>query len=117
MSTTLLLIQTLHGLPFGSLPFLMAGGLALVFGIMHLINLAHGSLSMMGAYFAAAGAAWTANPLLGILLALPATLLLGVLVEVVTLRTLYLRDHMDQVICTSGLILFFYAIVILNLDS
>ena len=107
MSTTLLLIQTLNGLQFGIMLFLMAAGLTLVFGIMNLVNLAHGSLYMMGAYFAAAGAGWTGNPLLGIALAIPATLLLGVLVELITLRTLYQRDHLDQVLCTFGLILFF----------
>lgn len=107
MTTTLLLIQTLNGLQFGIMLFLMAAGLTLVFGIMNLVNLAHGSLYMMGAYFAATGAAWTGSPLLGILLAIPATLLLGVVVELVTLRTLYQRDHLDQVLCTFGLILFF----------
>ena len=107
MSTTLLLIQTLNGLQFGIMLFLMAAGLTLVFGIMNLVNLAHGSLYMMGAYFAAAGASWSGNPLLGILLAVPATLLLGVLVELITLRSLYQRDHLDQVLCTFGLILFF----------
>lgn len=107
MSTTLLLIQTLNGLQFGIMLFLMAAGLTLVFGIMNLVNLAHGSLYMMGAYFAAAAAGWTGSPLLGIVLAIPAALLLGVLVELVTLRTLYQRDHLDQVLCTFGLILFF----------
>lgn len=107
MSTTLLLIQALNGLQFGVMLFLMAAGLTLVFGIMNLVNLAHGSLYMMGAYFAAAGATWTGSALLGILLAIPATLLLGVAVELITLRTLYQRDHLDQVLCTFGLILFF----------
>ena len=107
MSTTLLLIQTLNGLQFGIMLFLMAAGLTLVFGIMNLVNLAHGSLYMMGAYFAAAAVGWTGSPLLGIVLAIPAALLLGVLVELVTLRTLYQRDHLDQVLCTFGLILFF----------
>lgn len=107
MSTTLLLIQTLNGLQFGVMLFLMAAGLTLVFGIMNLVNLAHGSLYMMGAYFAAAATAWTGSPLLGILFAIPATLLLGVAVEFITLRTLYQRDHLDQVLCTFGLILFF----------
>ena len=106
MSTTLLLIQTLNGLQFGVMLFLMAAGLTLVFGIMNLVNLAHGSLYMMGAYFAAAATSWTGNPLLGIALAIPAALILGLLVELITLRTLYQRDHLDQVLCTFGLILF-----------
>ena len=107
MDWTLLLEQCLNGLQLGILLFLLAAGLTLVFGIMDLVNLAHGSLYMMGAYFAATFAGWTESFLLGALLALPAALLLGILVEVVALRTLYSRDHLDQVLATFGLILFF----------
>ena len=70
--------QFLNGLQFGLLLFLLAAGLTLVFGIMDFVNLAHGSLYMMGAYFAATFVAWTGNFLLGIVLALGATLLLGI---------------------------------------
>src|SRR5213083_3734675 len=91
--------------------FLMAAGLTLVFGIMNLVNLAHGSLYMVGAYLATALARWTGSFVLGGLLALPATLLVGVVVEVVALRTLYERDHLDQVLATFGLILFFNELV------
>src|SRR6266436_313358 len=69
--------QSLNGLQFGLLLFLLAAGLTLVFGIMDFVNLAHGSLYMMGAYFAATFAAWTGNFVIGVLLALGATLLLG----------------------------------------
>ena len=99
--------QFLNGLQFGLLLFLLAAGLTLVFGIMDLVNLAHGSLYMMGAYFAATFVAWTGNFVLGIVLALGATLLLGIVLEFVALRHLYGRDHLDHVLATFGLILFF----------
>ena len=73
--------QFLNGLQFGLLLFLLAAGLTLVFGIMDFVNLAHGSLYMMGAYFAATFAAWTGSFLLGALLALGATLVLGIVLE------------------------------------
>src|ERR1700752_921078 len=91
--------------------FLMAAGLTLIFGIMNLVNLAHGSLYMVGAYLATAFAERTGSFVLGVALALPATLLVGVVVEVVALRTLYERDHLDQVLATFGLILFFNELV------
>src|SRR5436190_21437182 len=96
--------QLLNGLQFGLLLFLLAAGLTLVFGIMDLVNLAHGSLYMLGAYFATTFIAWTGSFVLGALLALPATLLLGVVLEVLVQRTLYARDHLDQVLATFGLI-------------
>jgi len=104
---TLLVEQCLNGLQFGLLLFLLAAGLTLVFGIMDLVNLAHGSLYMLGAYFAATFAAWTGSFVLGALLALGATLLVGMAVEVVAMRRLYGRDHLDHVLGTFGLILFF----------
>src|SRR5262245_9231756 len=91
--------------------FLMAAGLTLVFGIMNLVNLAHGSLYMVGAYLAAAFAQWSGSFVLGVALALPATLLVGIAVEVIALRTLYERDHLDQVLATFGLILFFNELI------
>src|SRR3569832_1003359 len=99
--------QSQNGLQFGLLLFLLAAGLTLVFGIMDLVNLAHGSLYMMGAYFAATFVAWTGSFVLGALLALGATLLLGIVLEFTALRHLYGRDHLDQVLATFGLILFF----------
>jgi branched-chain amino acid transport system permease protein len=91
--------------------FLLAAGLTLTFGIMDLVNLAHGSLYMMGAYFAWTLIGWTDSFVLGALLALPACFLLGVVVEVVVARRLYARDHLDQVLATFGLILFFNELV------
>ena len=99
--------QFLNGLQIGLLLFLLAAGLTLVFGIMDMVNLAHGSLYMMGAYFAAVFTEWTGSFFLGAALALPAGALLGIVTEVIALRTLYTRDHLDQVLATFGLILFF----------
>jgi branched-chain amino acid transport system permease protein len=104
---TLFIEQCLNGLQFGLLLFLLAAGLTLVFGIMDLVNLAHGSLYMVGAYFAATFAAWTGSFVLGAMLALGATLVVGMAVEVIAMRRLYGRDHLDHVLATFGLILFF----------
>jgi branched-chain amino acid transport system permease protein len=103
--------QALNGLQFGVMLFLMAAGLTLVFGIMNLVNLAHGSLYMLGAYFAATFFAGTGSFALAVLLALAAALVVGVATEVIALRTLYERDHLDQVLATFGLILFFNELV------
>ena len=103
----LVAFQLLNGLQLGIMLFLMAAGLTLVFGIMNLINLAQGSLYMVGAYVAAALQGWTGSFVAAALLAIPATLVVGVAVEIVVLRTLYDRDHLDQVLATFGLILFF----------
>jgi branched-chain amino acid transport system permease protein len=111
ISPALVLEQTLNGLQYGVMLFLMAAGLTLVFGIMNLVNLAHGSLYMVGAYLATALTERTGSFVLGVALALPATLLVGVVVEIVALRTLYERDHLDQVLATFGLILFFNELV------
>jgi branched-chain amino acid transport system permease protein len=103
--------QCLNGLQFGLLLFLLAAGLTLVFGIMDLVNLAHGSLYMLGAYFAATFAVWTDSFVIAALLALGATLVVGMALEVVALRRLYGRDHLDHVLGTFGLILFFNELV------
>jgi branched-chain amino acid transport system permease protein len=108
---TLFVEQCLNGIQFGLLLFLLAAGLTLVFGIMDLVNLAHGSLYMLGAYFAATFAAWTGSFLLGAALAIAATLLVGMIVEVIAMRRLYGRDHLDHVLGTFGLILFFDELV------
>src|SRR4030081_2532779 len=91
--------------------FRMAAGLTLVFGIMNLVNLAHGSFYMVGAYLATYFYQATGSYLLGVLLGLAGTLVVGVAVELVALRTLYERDHLDQVLATFGLILFFNELV------
>jgi branched-chain amino acid transport system permease protein len=107
----LLTEQFLNGLQFGLLLFLLAAGLTLVFGIMDLVNLAHGSLYMLGAYFAATFTALTGSFLGGVVLALAATLVVGMAVEVIAIRRLYGRDHLDHVLATFGLILFFNELV------
>src|SRR3954464_10358019 len=109
--TALIFEQLLNGLQFGVTLFLMAAGLTLVFGIMNFINLAHGSLYMVGAYLALAAADWTGSYLAGVALGLAGALVVGMLVEVVALRALYDRDHLDQVLATFGLILFFNELV------
>lgn len=112
MSISLLLTQLLNGIQLGVLLFLLASGLTLVFGIMSFVNLAHGSLYMMGAYFAAAAYNAFGNSFAAAAVAaIVGTLLLGLLVERALLTTLYRRDHLDQVLATFGLILFFNEVV------
>lgn len=103
----LLVEQVLNGVQFGVMLFLMAAGLTLIFGIMNVINLAHGSLYMIGAYVAAAAFAATGSFLLALGAALAAAMAVGLALEIVVFRTLYARDHLDQVLATFGLILFF----------
>src|SRR5437868_5152747 len=107
----LLIEQCLNGVQLGLLLFLLAAGLTLVFGIMDLVNLAHGSLYMLGAYFAATFAALTGSFVAAAVLALIATLVVGMVLEVVAIRRLYGRDHLDHVLGTFGLILFFNELV------
>jgi len=103
--------QCLNGVQLGMLLFLLAAGLTLIFGIMDLVNLAHGSLYMIGAYFAATFADLTHSFVLGAVLGLAATLVVGMAVEVIAMRRLYGRDHLDHVLGTFGLILFFNELV------
>ncbi len=105
MSLTLILEQSLNGLQFGLMLFLLAAGLTLVFGIMDMINLAHGSLYMVGAFLAATLVQATGSFTLGVLLAIPATAVVGMALEITVLRTLYERDHLSQVLATFALIL------------
>lgn len=107
MTWLLLLEQALNGFQFGVFLFLIAAGLTLVFGIMNLVNLAHGSLYMVGAYFGATIYQWTGSFVLAILLTIPLSLIVGIVLELVALRTFYERDHLDQVLATFGLLLFF----------
>jgi branched-chain amino acid transport system permease protein len=106
VTPTLLLLQTLNGLQFGLILFLIAAGLTLVFGVMDFINLAHGVQYMVGAYLTAAFAAWTGSFGTALLLALPTALAFGLLLELVVFRHLYDRDHLDQVLATFGVIIF-----------
>ena len=107
----LVLEQTLNGLQLGVMLFLMAAGLTLISGIMNFINLAHGSLYMIGAYVAATVAGATGSFILGLIAALPATAVVAMGLEWTALRRLYARDHLDQVLATFGLILFFNELV------
>ena len=105
MTAILLAEQILNGLQFGVMLFLMAAGLTLIFGVMGLINLAHGSLYMIGAFAAAGVAAATGSFLLGLAAALAAAAAAGAIIEVTVIRRLYARDHLDQVLATFALIL------------
>ncbi|HHD64746.1 MAG TPA: branched-chain amino acid ABC transporter permease [Desulfobulbaceae bacterium] len=107
----LVLEQILNGLQLGVMLFLMSAGLTLVFGIMRVINLAHGSFYMIGAYVAATVAMKSGSFMLGLLAALPAAALVGMAVELLILRRLYHRDHLDQVLATFGLIFFFNELI------
>ena len=107
MTLLLLAEQTLNGLQFGVMLFLMAAGLTLIFGVMGLINLAHGALYMVGAFAAAGVAAWTGSFALALIASLAGAAFAGVLVEVLVIRRLYDRDHLDQVLATFALILIF----------
>jgi branched-chain amino acid transport system permease protein len=103
--------QFLNGIQLGMLLFLLAAGLTLIFGIMDLVNLAHGSLYMLGAYFAATFADWSDSFVLGAVLALAATAAVGMILEIVAVRRLYGRSHLDHVLGTFGLLLFFNELV------
>jgi len=105
LSWILIAEQSLNGLQFGLMLFLLAAGLTLVFGIMDMINLAHGSLYMLGAFLASTFVQLTGSFTAGVLLAIPATAVLGMVLEVSLLRSLYQRDHMAQVLATFALIL------------
>ena len=107
MTFTLILEQTFNGLQAGVTLFLVAAGLTLILGIMDFVFLAHGSQVMIGAYAAAAITQASGNFYLGVLLAIPVTFISGYLLEFLIIRHLYRRDHMDQVLATFGLILFF----------
>ena len=103
--------QILNGVQFGIMLFLMASGLTLIFGVMNLINLAHGSLYMIGAFIAAATFNATHSFLAAIAAALAGAAVVGIAIEIVVFRTLYRRDHLDQVLATFGLLLFFNEVV------
>ncbi len=111
MTATLLLEQIFNGLQAGVMLFLIAAGLTLVLGIMDFVFLAHGSQVMIGAYAATALTVWTGNFYLGVALAIPLTFVFGLLLETLIIRHLYHRDHMEQVLASFGLILFFNELV------
>ncbi|MCY4260351.1 MAG: branched-chain amino acid ABC transporter permease [Rhodobacteraceae bacterium] len=105
MSVILIVEQVLNGLQFGVMLFLMAAGLTLIFGVMGLINLAHGSLYMIGAFAAAATAEVTGSFLLALAAALAAAAAAGAIIEVTVIRRLYAAPHLNQVLATFALIL------------
>lgn len=107
MDLASILIQTLNSVQYGLLLFLVASGLTLVFGIMGIINLAHGSFYMIGAYMAFVLTSFTGNLFLAILLGIPLALALGAFLEWALFSHLYKRDHLEQVLLTYGLILIF----------
>ena len=111
MTLTLILEQAFNGLQAGVTLFLVAAGLTLILGIMDVVFLAHGAQVMIGAYAAAAIAAATGNFYIGLLLAIPVTFASGYLLEFLLIRHLYRRDHMEQVLATFGLILFFNELI------
>ncbi|SUB00461.1 LIV-I protein H [Pannonibacter phragmitetus] len=109
----LVLEQLLNGLQYGVMLFLLAAGLTLIFGIMGVINLAHGSLYMVGAYAGTWVAGETGSFWLGIPAALGAAALTGLAIEALVIRKLYSRDHLDQVLATFALILMFNQIIVM----
>jgi branched-chain amino acid transport system permease protein len=111
MSATLLLAQLLNGLQYGVMLFLLAAGLTLVFGIMSFVNLAHGSLYMLGAYAAAVVGGHTGSFALGVLAAVVTGLVVGLVLEWSVVSKLYSRDHLDHVLATFGMVLFFNEVV------
>jgi branched-chain amino acid transport system permease protein len=111
MTASLLIAQLLNGLQYGVMLFLLAAGLTLVFGIMSFVNLAHGSLYMLGAYAAAVVGGYTESFGLGVLAAVATGLVVGMVLEWVAVSRLYQRDHLDHVLATFGLVLFFNEVV------
>ncbi|NMG30871.1 branched-chain amino acid ABC transporter permease [Aromatoleum evansii] len=107
MDFSTFLIQLLNSLQYGLLLFLVASGLTLIFGIMGIINLAHGSFYMMGAYMAFSLTALSGNLLVAIVVGIALSVLIGFLLEWALFSRLYKRDHLDQVLLTYGLILIF----------
>lgn len=111
MSYSLVALQLLNGLQLGILLFLMSAGLTLVLGIMSFVNLMHGSLFMLGAYFSAAALNATGSFLWAVVVGVSGTLAVGLILERIVFRKLYKRDHLYQVLATVGLILFFNELV------
>ncbi len=103
--STLFLIQFLNGLQLGVLLFLLAAGLTLVFGIMDFVNLAHGSLYMLGAFICASLTFFTGSFVWGVLLAIPIVAVIGYFFEALIVRHLYEANHLDHVLATFGIIL------------
>src|SRR5678815_871289 len=107
MDFAVFLVQLLNALQYGLLLFLVASGLTLIFGIMGIINLAHGSFYMLGAYMAFTLSSLTGSLAVAMVLGIVLAVGLGLLLEWALFSHLYKRDHLDQVLLTYGLILIF----------
>jgi branched-chain amino acid transport system permease protein len=107
MSLSLFALQLVNGVEYGLLLFLVASGLTLVFGVLGVLNFAHGSFYMLGAYLAWWISSRTGSLWLAIGIGLPAMVLIGFLVERFAIARLYGRDHLSQVLLTYGLVLLF----------
>ena len=107
MDAATVLIQAMNGIQYGLLLFLVASGLTLIFGIMGVINIAHGSFYMIGAYLAWSLMGWVGSFWIGLIVGVTVALLLGLVLEWLFIRFLYDRDHLQQVLVTYGLILIF----------
>ncbi|MDA0360448.1 MAG: branched-chain amino acid ABC transporter permease [Proteobacteria bacterium] len=107
MDAVTIFIQAMNGIQYGLLLFLVASGLTLIFGIMGVINIAHGSFYMIGAYLAWSLMGWIGNFWLGLLVGVVVAFVLGLVLEFLFIRFLYDKDHLQQVLVTYGLILIF----------
>jgi branched-chain amino acid transport system permease protein len=107
MSLSLFALQLLNGVEYGLLLFLVASGLTLIFGVLGVLNFAHGSFYMLGAYLAYWLAARTGSLVAAVLVGLPVMVVVGWLVERLAISRLYARDHLSQVLLTYGLVLLF----------
>jgi branched-chain amino acid transport system permease protein len=107
MSPSLFALQLLNGVEYGLLLFLVASGLTIIFGVLGVLNFAHGSFYMLGAYLAYFLAERTGSLVFAALLGLPAMVLVGFVVERLAISRLYARDHLSQVLLTYGLVLVF----------
>ena len=105
--------QLFNGIQYGMALFLVSSGLTLIFGIMNFINLAHGSQVMIGAYLSTYFAIIFNNFFIGILVAIPITFAVGYFIEILIVQYLYKRDHLEQVLVSFGLILFFNELTVI----
>jgi branched-chain amino acid transport system permease protein len=107
MTLSLFAVQLLNGVEYGLLLFLVASGLTVVFGVLGVLNFAHGSFYMLGAYLAYWLSGRTGSLLLAVLIGVPLMVVVGLVVEKLAIARLYARDHLSQVLLTYGLVLLF----------
>lgn len=106
-----LIAQALNGLVYGSLLFLLSAGLSLIFGLMNVVNIAHGSFYMLGAFFALGLVDWIGSFWLALLISPLLVATIGIAIELGFIRPLYRRHHLDQVLLTFGFTLVIYDLV------